>query len=75
MPAKSKRPWEALAPPPVNFFDGDGGSDLIKVFDIGLPDGFPGRFSVHEDWGCGFTLLGFVVFVAVVLVLKHFLFG
>lgn len=55
--------------------DGDGGSDLIKVFDSGLPDGFPGRFTIHEDWGCGFTLLGFVLFVVAVLVLKHYLFG
>ena len=75
MPSKSKRPWEAIAPLPVNSFAGDGGSDLIKVYDSGLPDGFPGRFTLHEDWGCGLTFLGFVVFVVVMLVLKHFLFG
>ena len=75
MPTKSKRRWEALVPPAVRSFVGDGGSDLIKVYDSGLPDGFPGRFTLHEDWGCGLTLLGFVVFVVVVLVLKHFLFG
>ena len=75
MRTKSKRPWEVLVLPPVNSVDGGGGSDLIKVYDSGLPDGFPGRFTLHEDWGCGLTLLGFVVFVVVVLVVKHFLFG
>jgi hypothetical protein len=31
-------------------------------------------FSFPEGWGCGFTLLGFALFVAAVFMVKHFFF-
>jgi hypothetical protein len=48
----------------------------MGIFDIEPPSGWRNLFPFVEDGpSCGLSLLGFVVFVVVVLVLKHFLFG
>jgi hypothetical protein len=35
---------------------------------------WPDQFKLHEDFGCLPTIIGFFVFIAVLAVLRHFLF-
>ena len=50
------------SPLSVNFF----GDDPLGPWDH--------EFTFTKDLGCGFTLIGFAVFLIAILVLRHFLF-
>ena len=45
----------------------------MGIFDVEPPSDWRDLFPFVNDLGCGFTFLGFVLFVIVVLVLKHLL--
>jgi hypothetical protein len=46
----------------------------MSFFDGGPLAPWPDSFSFPEDLGCGWTLLGFVLFLVVVFVVSQFFF-
>jgi hypothetical protein len=46
----------------------------MGIFDVEPPSDWRNLFPFAEDLGCGLTLLGFILFVVVLIVLERILF-
>lgn len=44
----------------------------MKFFDNGPLGCWPHKFTFVEDMGCGFTLVGFILFVVIVVVFSRY---